>query len=41
MLQDVPADVAVAGLGVGVGGEAGVVVLLDMLLQGQQADLIP
>ena len=40
MLQDAPADKAVPGLIMGVGREAGVVVLLDVLLQGQKSDFV-
>ena len=40
VLQDVPADEAVSGLGVSVGWEPGVVMLLDVLLQGQKSDFV-
>ena len=40
MLQDVPADEAVPGLRVGEGGEAGVLVLPDVLLQGHKSDSV-
>ena len=40
VLQDVPADEAVSGLRVGEGGEAGVLVLPDVLLQGHKSDSV-